>query len=149
MNLDYENSFEIQGGNYQEAGDISVYIKKKLQNLGVAREILRRVAIAVYESEINIISYASKGIIHIRISPESVVIDAADEGPGIENIELAMREGYSTATDKIREMGFGAGMGIPNIMNCSDKFTITSEVNKGTHLTIIINISNNDAEKNR
>ncbi len=140
MNLDYENSFEIQGGNYHEAGDISVHIKKILQNLGVPREILRRVAIAVYESEINMISYATKGIIHIRVSPESVLIDAEDEGPGIEDIELAMRAGYSTATDKIREMGFGAGMGIPNIVNCSDKFTITSEVNKGTHVKILIYI---------
>lgn len=140
MNLDYENSFEVQGGNFQEAGDISVHIKRIMQNLGLPREILRRVAIAVYESEINIISYASKGIIHIRISPEFITIDAEDEGPGIENIELAMRAGYSTASDKIREMGFGAGMGIPNIKNCSDKFTITSEVNKGTHLKILIHI---------
>jgi serine/threonine-protein kinase RsbT len=148
MNLDYENSFEIQGGNYKKAGDISVQIKKVLQNLGVPREILRRVAIAVYESEINIISYASKGLIHIRVSPESVSIEAEDEGPGIENIELAMRAGYSTATDKIREMGFGAGMGIPNIMNCSDTFTITSEVNKGTHLTMIIQIMGKQEEQN-
>lgn len=145
MNIDYENSFEVQGGNFQEAGDISVHIKKILQNLGVPREILRRVAIAVYESEINIISYAIKGFIHIRVSPESIAIEAEDEGPGIENIELAMRAGYSTATDKIREMGFGAGMGIPNIMNCSDKFTITSVVNKGTHLTILIHRQNNQA----
>ncbi|MBN2254774.1 MAG: ATP-binding protein [Deltaproteobacteria bacterium] len=148
MNLSYENSFEIQGGNFKKAGDISVQIKKVLQNLGVPRAILRRVAIAVYESEINIISYANKGIIHIQVSPETVSIEAEDEGPGIENIELAMRAGYSTATDKIREMGFGAGMGIPNIINCSDTFNITSEVNKGTHLTMIIQLTNNQEEKN-
>jgi anti-sigma regulatory factor (Ser/Thr protein kinase) len=146
MNIDYENSFEIQGGSFKEAGDISVQIKRILKKLGIPKDILRRVAIAVYESEINIISYATKGIIRIRVTPETVSIDAKDEGPGIEDIELAMRAGYSTASDMIREMGFGAGMGIPNIMNCSDTVNIASKVNKGTHVSMIIDIPNNRAE---
>jgi serine/threonine-protein kinase RsbT len=144
MNIDYENSYTVQGGNFEEAGDVSVHIKKTLQNMGIPRGTLRRVAIAVYESEINIISYATRGFINIRVTPGNVLINIRDEGPGIENIEMASRAGYSTASDKIREMGFGAGMGIPNIMKCSDRFELTSEVNKGTNLTISIDIRNNN-----
>jgi serine/threonine-protein kinase RsbT len=143
MSFNYEQSFTIQGGNFNDAGVVSVFIKRTLQKMGVPSEILRRVAIATYESEINIISYARIGIIYIHVTPENIIINVDDEGPGIENIELAMRAGYSTADEKIREMGFGAGMGIPNIINCSDDFKLTSEVSKGTHLRILININSN------
>jgi serine/threonine-protein kinase RsbT len=143
MSFNYEKSFTIEGGNFTDAGVVSVFIKRTLQEMGVPNEVLRRVAIATYESEINIISYARAGVIRIRVTPENIILNVDDEGPGIENIELAMRVGYSTANEKIREMGFGAGMGIPNIINCSDDFTLTSEVSKGTHLRILINISTN------
>jgi len=144
MRLNHEESFTIQGGNFLDAGEVSIHIKRMLQDMGVAPEILRRVAIATYESEINIISYATWGVIHIQVSPEEVVIDVDDEGPGIEDIELAMQVGYSTATDKIREMGFGAGMGFPNIKHCSDSFEVTSKVNKGTHLKIKFKMQQTD-----
>jgi len=143
MNLNYENSFEIQGGSFLKAGEVSVFVKKTLQRMGLPNDILRKVAIATYESEINIISYARCGVIHIDVNATRVLIDVQDEGPGIEDIQLAMRAGYSTASEEIREMGFGAGMGIPNIMSCSDDFQITSEVNKGTHLKVMIRMPAN------
>jgi anti-sigma regulatory factor (Ser/Thr protein kinase) len=93
-----------------------------------------------YEAEINICSYAERGRIVLRVTPKFVTIEAIDEGQGIADIELAMEEGYSTATDKIRHMGFGAGMGLANIKRYSDTFRIISEVNKGTHLKMIIRV---------
>ncbi|MBN2569788.1 MAG: anti-sigma regulatory factor [Deltaproteobacteria bacterium] len=106
--------------------------------MGYPGEIQRRAAIATYESELNIISYARFGHITLRIDPNKIEIDAEDEGPGIDDIELAMRDGYSTATDLIRNMGFGAGMGLSNIKRCSDFFKITSSPNIGAHLKISI-----------
>ena len=141
MSFNYENSFTIEGGNFEDAGKAAVEIKKTLKNMGITGDTLRKTAIAAYESEINIISYANHGVTNVRVTPECVFLDIKDEGPGIEDIEMAMREGYSTASYRIRELGFGAGMGIPNIKNCSDDFELTSEVNKGTHLKVLINIT--------
>ena len=135
----YENTFTVEGGDFESAGKASIEIKKVLKELSVTNEILRRAAIAVYESELNIISYAKKGIINLAVTDDKILISVDDEGPGIEDIELAMQEGYSTATDLIREMGFGAGMGLHNIKSCADTLDISSEVNKGTHLSIVIN----------
>ena len=143
MNLNYEGSFAIEGGNFEDAGKAAVEIKKDLKNMGITGNTLRKTAIAAYESEINIISYAKFGVINVRVTPECIFLDIKDEGPGIEDIEMAMREGYSTASTRIRELGFGAGMGIPNIKNCSDVFELTSEIDKGTHLKISIKISDN------
>jgi len=134
----YKNSFPIEGGNFDEAGVVSLRVKSILKDMGFLGETQRRVAIVAYESELNIISYARSGHITLRISPQEIRIDAEDEGPGIDDIELAMKDGYSTATDRIREMGFGAGMGLSNIKRCSDTFEITSESNKGVHLRILI-----------
>ncbi|OPX41199.1 MAG: hypothetical protein B1H13_03350 [Desulfobacteraceae bacterium 4484_190.3] len=141
MSFKYTNSFTVEGGNFEKAGMASVEIKKTLKNMGINGDTLRRIAIAAYESEINIISYAKCGVINIEVTHDFVLLDVKDEGPGIENIEMASREGFSTANDTIRELGFGAGMGIPNIKNCSDAFELTSEVNKGTHLRALINLS--------
>jgi anti-sigma regulatory factor (Ser/Thr protein kinase) len=107
--------------------------------MGLSSDIVRKVSLVAYESEINIVSYAKKGMIRLRVVPDSVMIETIDEGQGIPDITLAMQPGYSTATDKIREMGFGAGMGLCNIKSFSDIFQISSEVGKGTYLKMIIN----------
>jgi len=131
-------SFDIEGGNFNTAGTVSMRIKAILKEKGLPGDVVRKSAIVCYEAEINIVSYARKGIINLTVTPENVEIDVADEGPGIPNIEQAMEPGYSTASQQIREMGFGAGMGLHNINFYSDKFDISSEVNKGTSLRMII-----------
>jgi anti-sigma regulatory factor (Ser/Thr protein kinase) len=135
----YKNSFDIEGGNFSNAGAVATRIKSILKNIGLPSDIVRKSAIVCYESEINIISYAKKGKINLTVTPTTVEIEVVDEGPGIPNIELAMEQGYSTANQQIREMGFGAGMGLHNIKNYSDTFNISSEVDKGTFLKMIIN----------
>ena len=137
----YKNSFDIEGGNFSNAGAIATRIKSILKNMGLPNDIVRKSAIVCYESEINIISYAKKGKINLTVTPTTVEIEVVDEGPGIPNIELAMEQGYSTANQQIREMGFGAGMGLHNIKTYSDTFNISSEVDKGTFLKMIINIT--------
>jgi anti-sigma regulatory factor (Ser/Thr protein kinase) len=138
----FESSYTVQGGNFDEAGKVASQIKISLKKLGLRTDVIRKAALVAYESEINIVSYARKGTIHISITPERVKIETIDEGQGIPDIELAMQEGYSTANTKIREMGFGAGMGLCNIKKYSDEFKITSEIGKGTHLKMIIRINN-------
>jgi serine/threonine-protein kinase RsbT len=134
-----KHSFDIEGGNFNTAGTVSTRIKSILKQIGLPDDVVRKSAIVCYESEINIVSYARKGVITLNITPKTVEIEATDEGPGIPNIELAMQQGYSTANQHIREMGFGAGMGLHNIKTYSDKFDISSEVDKGTFLKMIIN----------
>jgi serine/threonine-protein kinase RsbT len=135
----YKNSFDVEGGNFSNAGAVSTRIKWILKQIGLPDDVVRKSAIVCYESEINIVSYARKGIINLTVTPKTVEIEVIDEGPGIPNIELAMEQGYSTANQQIREMGFGAGMGLHNIKSYSDKFNISSEVDKGTFLKMIIN----------
>jgi serine/threonine-protein kinase RsbT len=130
--LKFEKSFDVEGGSFQNAGNVSGQIKSILKDLGVSTDIVRRVAIVCYESEINIVSYAKKGRITLAVTDEAVKIETKDEGPGIPDIELAMKEGYSTATAAVREMGFGAGMGLANMKKYSDHLIITSEVGVGT-----------------
>jgi serine/threonine-protein kinase RsbT len=134
----YEGSFAVIGGNFDHAGEVSSGIKVILKRIGLPSDVVRKVSLVAYESEINIVSYAKKGMIHLRVVPDSVMIEAIDEGQGIPDIALALQPGYSTATDKIREMGFGAGMGLCNIKSFSDIFHITSEIGKGTCLRMII-----------
>jgi serine/threonine-protein kinase RsbT len=131
-------NFEVEGGNFDTAGTVSMRIKSILQQNGLPNDVVRKSAIVCYEAEINIVSYARKGTINLTVTPEAVEIEVADEGPGIPDIELAMKQGYSTASQQIREMGFGAGMGLQNIKSYSDKFDISSEVDKGTFLKMII-----------
>jgi anti-sigma regulatory factor (Ser/Thr protein kinase) len=136
--LKFEKSFDVEGGSFQNAGNVSGQIKSILKELGVSTDIVRRVAIICYESEINIVSYAKKGRITLAVTDEAVKIETKDEGPGIPDIELAMKEGYSTATAAVREMGFGAGMGLANMKKYSDQLMITSEVGVGTCVTMTV-----------
>jgi serine/threonine-protein kinase RsbT len=131
--------FSLYGGNFEKAGEASSKIKHVLQQIGIRADIIRRISICAYEAELNVIIHAHRGLIRARIFPDYTEIRILDEGPGIANIELAMQEGYSTAPDHIREMGFGAGMGLPNIKRCADAFSITSKVSEGTDLSIRIN----------
>jgi serine/threonine-protein kinase RsbT len=136
----YENSFPVDGGNFDDAGRVSGRIKTILKEMGIENDVVRMAAVITYESEINIVSYARHGMIRLHVLPEHVEIEVVDEGPGISDIRLAMQQGWSTATDKIREMGFGAGMGLHNIRNFSDIFHISSDVGSGTRLKMIIHI---------
>ena len=133
-----ERSFTIVGGDFSNAGEVSSKVKKILQEAQVHPKVIRRVTISTYEAEMNVVCYARRGTLTLSMSPEVLRIRVADEGKGIENIELALKEGYSTASEAIREMGFGAGMGLPNIRKNSDEFHISSVVGQGTVLEIAI-----------
>lgn len=137
-NWRYSESFSVVGGNFDDAGLVSGRIKMILKGLGLGSDIIRRVALVTYESEINMVSYATGGKIHLHLQPAYVTVEAIDEGPGIPDIRLAMQTGWSTANDKIREMGFGAGMGLNNIRTFSDIFHISSRLGDGTRLKMII-----------
>jgi serine/threonine-protein kinase RsbT len=139
-NSTYQDSFDVEGGNFNKAGIVSTRIKSILKQMGLPADVVRRCAIVCYESEINVVSYAKKGVVNLTVNPETVLIEVVDEGPGIPNIDLAMQQGYSTADQRIREMGFGAGMGLHNIKSYSDTFNISSEVGKGARLLMTINI---------
>lgn len=131
-------SYQVEKADFNRAGQASSNIKKVLRQLGIGSQILRRIAIATYEAEMNIIIHSEGGIIDVDIDAEKVIIRVEDRGPGIENILLAMKAGYSTASDKIRELGFGAGMGLPNIKRCADEFNIESSIGEYTRLEIVI-----------
>ncbi|MFW6140305.1 MAG: ATP-binding protein [Acidobacteriota bacterium] len=137
--------FEIQGKDFSRAGNISSKIKEILQETGIPTPIIRRVAIATYEAELNVVMYAEKGILYFSLDPDSIRLKIDDKGRGIKDISLAMKEGYSTATEEYREMGFGAGMGLPNIKKNADKFTITSCLGKGTTLEVFFLLNNTGA----
>ncbi|MCX5832273.1 MAG: ATP-binding protein [Deltaproteobacteria bacterium] len=124
--------FPVTGGNFSSAGEAAGKIKNILKKLGIAYEVIRRVSIASYEAEMNITSYADEGKLLLEIDPLEISITASDKGPGIPDIAKAMLEGFSTATPAIREMGFGAGMGLPNIQRVADWMVINSTVGKGT-----------------
>ena len=128
----------MMGGDFANAGTASSELKVALNALGVPQETARRAAIAAFEAEMNVIIHAIAGTLHYEISPEKIHIDVTDMGPGIEDIELAMQEGYSTAPDWVREMGWGAGMGLPNIKKNADVFKIDSIVGEGTTLEVDI-----------
>ena len=130
--------FDVDGNDFSSAGIASVKVKKILRDIGFDSEVIRRVSIAMYEAEINMVIHAGGGEADIDISPEKIVLVLSDHGPGIADINLAMSEGYSTAPDNIRALGFGAGMGLPNIKRYSDELKIDSELGKGTTLTIIV-----------
>jgi serine/threonine-protein kinase RsbT len=133
--------FSIMGQDFSNAGSVSTQIKSILKEIGFAPVIVRRAAIASYEAEMNVVMYATRAVVRLSATPHSIKIEIQDEGQGIASIELAMQEGYSTATPEMREMGFGAGMGLPNIKRNADRFEISSEVGKGTTLGITINAS--------
>jgi serine/threonine-protein kinase RsbT len=134
----FESVYHVLGRDFSNAGKVSTSIKDTLKRLGVSPAVVRRVAIVSYEAEMNLVMYAIRGNIALSVSPDSVTINIDDDGPGIPDISLAMQEGYSTATPEMREMGFGAGMGLPNIKKNADEFDISSEVGRGTRLYIRI-----------
>ena len=132
--------FDVDGNDFTSAGHASVSVKKNLRQLGLDPETIRKVSIAMYEGEINMVIHAGGGMADVYVDEQKVTIVLKDDGPGIENIDLAMKEGYSTAPDNIRSLGFGAGMGLPNMKRYSDDLTLESELGKGTTVTMTINI---------
>ena len=132
--------FNVDGENFSSAGEASVMVKKKLRQLGFPPDVMRRVSIAMYEGEINMVIHANGGNADVTVGDEYIEIVLADRGPGIPNIELAMQEGYSTARDNIRALGFGAGMGLPNMKKYTDYIHIDTEVGVGTTITMRVNI---------
>ena len=130
--------FDVDGENFTSAGEASVAVKKKLRQLGYSPDIIRKVSIAMYEGEINMVIHANGGTADVIVSEEYVEIILADKGPGIPNVEQAMQEGFSTATDSIRSLGFGAGMGLPNMKRYTDSLEIDTMVGVGTTITMYV-----------
>ena len=132
--------FAVDGDNFTSAGQASVQVKKDLRQLGISPETIRRVSIAMYEGEINMVIHAGGGSADVVISEDRIVIILDDTGPGIPDIKLAMQEGYSTAPESVRSLGFGAGMGLPNMKRYTDDMKIESVVGEGTKITMVVNL---------
>lgn len=130
----------VDGSDFTSAGQASVNVKKNLRQLGLPADIIRQVSIAMYEGEINMVIHAGGGEADINVYEDRIEIILEDHGPGIKDIDLAMQEGYSTAKDNIRSLGFGAGMGLPNMKKYTDKMDIESKVGEGTTITMVVNI---------
>lgn len=136
-----ELEFAIEGGDFSKAGLASSEVKKILKQINIRPEIIKRIAVAMYEGEVNVVAHAYKGIMHVQINSEKVLIRFEDEGPGIKDINQAMQEGFSTATEAVRQMGFGAGMGLPNMKKNVDELKVSSEVGKGTVVELLTYIN--------
>ena len=132
--------FEIDGDSFTSAGEASVKIKKLLRGMSFTPDVIRRVSVAMYEGEINMVIHANGGTADVDVYCDRIEIILADRGPGISDIDLAMQEGYSTAPDNIRSLGFGAGMGLPNMKRYTDEMKIESEVGKGTTVYMTVNV---------
>lgn len=130
--------FDVDGSDFSSAGAASVTVKKKLRQLGYSPEVIRRVSIAMYEGEINMVIHANGGTADVEASDDKILIVLADKGPGIPDVELAMQAGYSTAKDHIRNLGFGAGMGLPNMIKYTDDLRIDTVVGEGTTITMTV-----------
>ena len=135
-----EFHFDVCGDDYSLAGSASSMIKKKLNQLGLPALIVRKTAIVMYEAEINMVIHANGGVVDVLINPDDINIILKDQGPGIPDIDKALEAGFSTASDKARELGFGAGMGLPNIRKNSDDLKIESKVGEGTTVTILVKL---------
>ena len=132
--------FDVDGDDFTSAGQASIQIKQNLRRLGIAPETIRRVSIAMYEGEINMVIHAGGGEAVVKVYEDYIEIILADQGPGIKNIDQAMIEGFSTAPDQIRSLGFGAGMGLPNMKRYTDEMHIESTVGVGTTVTMRVNL---------
>lgn len=132
--------FDVEGNDFTSAGQASVQVKKNLRQLGFDNEIIRRVSIAMYEGEINMVIHAGGGVAEVVVCEEYIEIVLDDHGPGIKDIEQAMQAGYSTATESIRSLGFGAGMGLPNMKKNTDSMEIKSTLGVGTRITMRVNL---------
>ena len=130
----------VPGDDFTRAGAASGDVKRTLKTLGISPSVIRNVSIAMYEGEINMVIHADGGEIDVEITETEIIMTLSDKGPGIENIELAMKEGYSTAPENIRSLGFGAGMGLPNIKKYTDEFDIDTVVGEGTTLNLKVYI---------
>ncbi len=138
-------TFSVPGGDFNQAGRASGEVKKVLARLGVDPGLIKRAAVAMYEAEINMVIHAGGGTATADISPERAVLVLEDSGPGIPDLDLAMQEGYSTAPEWIRELGFGAGMGLPNMKRNSDELSIETAPGRGTRVTIVLALSGGPA----
>ena len=134
-------AFEVDGNDFTRAGEASSSLKKKLRALGVSPDIIRRVSIALYEGEINMVIHANGGTIDVEMTPDRIDMVLKDTGKGIPDIEQAMQAGWSTAADEVRSLGFGAGMGLPNMKKNTDEMRIESTVGVGTTVYMTIYIS--------
>ena len=132
--------FDVDGENFTSAGEASVMVKKKLRQLGLPPEVIRRVSIAMYEGEINMVIHADGGDADVTVTDDEVKIVLSDRGPGIPDVSLAMQEGYSTARDNIRSLGFGAGMGLPNMKKYTDSMEIETQIGVGTKITMTVKL---------
>ena len=131
----FSRSYAVRGRDFDTAGEVSTEIKTLLKELELEPRTIRRAVVVAFEAEMNVVMYADEGTVSFVLTDEAVVIEVADRGPGIPDLELALEEGWSTATDEMREMGFGFGMGLPNIRKNSDVFDLRSEVGVGTTVT--------------
>lgn len=132
--------FDIDGSDFTAAGEASSEVKRVLRQLGFDSEVIRRCAICMYEGEMNIFIHASGGSADVYIEPSEIILELIDSGPGISDINLAMQEGFSTASNEVRELGFGAGMGLPNMRRYSDEMIVDSVVGSGTAIFMSIRI---------
>ena len=133
-------TYQVPGDDFTRAGEASTSVKKKLRKLGVSPDAIRKVSIALYEGEINMVIHADGGEAVVEVGMDEIIILMIDTGPGIPDVDLAMKEGYSTAGPTARELGFGAGMGLPNMKRYADELTIDTEVGKGTVVTMKLKI---------
>jgi anti-sigma regulatory factor (Ser/Thr protein kinase) len=131
--------YPVQAGDFTNGGGVSSQVKKTLKQLNVDPAVIKRVVVALYEAEINVVAHSHGGTIYVTIDNDKITIKLVDKGPGIPDIDLAMTAGFSTASPKVREMGFGAGMGLPNIKNNVDYLNVKSEVGIGTEVEMMVN----------
>ena len=136
-------TYHVPGDDFTRAGEASGALKSSLKKLGLGPDIVRKVAISMYEGEINMVIHAGGGEIEVDISPECVLMVLTDHGPGIADVAKAMEEGFSTATEQVRNLGFGAGMGLPNMKKYSDELSIDSTIGVGTTVTMKVYLQNN------
>lgn len=129
-----ERIFAVIPGNFELAGEVSSSVKKVLRKMGIDAELIRRICVACYEAEMNMVIHSVGGNLTLQVTPDRITVIAEDRGPGIPDIDLAMQEGYSTAPEMARELGFGAGMGLPNIKRCADILNVHSKMGEGTLL---------------
>ncbi len=134
------DTYAVQASQFETAGDASAAIKRKLKQLGVDSTILRRIAVASYEAELNLIIHSQGGTLTMEMTPDELALISADVGPGIPDIDKALTEGFSTASEQARDLGFGAGMGLPNMRRNADGFTIASEMGKGTTIRMMFKL---------
>lgn len=132
--------YDVDGSDFISCGKASEDVKRTLKSIGMPSDVIRKVSIAMYEGEVNMVIHADGGVAEVEIFEDKIAIDLIDTGKGIADVEKAMQEGYSTATEDIRELGFGAGMGLPNMKKYSDEMTIETEVGKGTTVHLVFSV---------